>query len=102
MRWLLTGERFDAREAYRIGLVQEVVPAGTERSAAQRIAERIAEQAPLAVAATLANARLAAAKGPEAAAAALPSELTRLAASKDAAEGIRSFAERRDPVFRGD
>jgi enoyl-CoA hydratase/carnithine racemase len=102
MRWLLTGERFDAREAYRIGLVQEVVPAGTERSAAQRIAERIAEQAPLAVAATLANARLATAEGPDAAAAALPRELARLAASKDAAEGMRSFAERRDPVFRGD
>lgn len=102
MRWMLTGDRFDAREALRIGLVQQVVPAGTERAAAQRIAERIAAQAPLAVAATLANARLALTAGPEAAAAALPGELARLARSKDAAEGIRSFAERRDPVFRGE
>ncbi len=59
MRWLLTGDRFDAAEALRIGLVQQVVPHGEQLDAAIAIAERIAAQAPLAVQATLANARLA-------------------------------------------
>ena len=59
MRWLLTGDRFDAAEALRIGLVQQVVPHGEQLDVAIAIAERIAAQAPLAVQATLANARLA-------------------------------------------
>jgi enoyl-CoA hydratase len=101
MRWMLTGDRFDAQEALRIGLVQQVVPAGAERGVAEGIAARIAEQAPRAVAATLANARLALTDA-EAAAAALPGALAALAGSKDAAEGIRSFAERREPVFTGE
>jgi enoyl-CoA hydratase len=101
MRWMLTGDRFDAQEALRIGLVQQVVAAGSERGVAEGIAARIAAQAPLAVAATLANARLAV-TDPEAAAAALPGTLAGLARSRDAAEGIRSFAERREPVFTGE
>jgi enoyl-CoA hydratase len=102
MRWLLTGDRFDAAEALRLGLVQEVVPAGSELDAAIGIAGRIAAQAPLAVAATLANARLAQEQGAAAAVAALPGALARLAASSDAAEGARAFAERRSPRFRGE
>ncbi len=101
MRWMLTGDRFDAAEAQRMGLVQEVVPAGTELSAAMSIAERIAEQAPLAVRATIENARLAATDGSDAAIAALPHALAALAATDDAAEGRAAFAERRLPDFTG-
>lgn len=57
MRWLLTGDAFDAAEAHRIGLVQEVVPDGAQLDRALAIADRIAAQAPLAVQATLASAR---------------------------------------------
>jgi enoyl-CoA hydratase len=101
MRWMLTGDRFDADEALRIGLVQEVVPDGTELSAAVAIAERIAAQAPLAVQATLRSARAArrAAEGPVLAA--LPTELAALAATADAAEALQAFHERRDPVWTG-
>ena len=42
MRWLLTGDFFDAAEALRIGLVQQVVPHGEQVDAAIAIAERIA------------------------------------------------------------
>src|SRR6187402_412338 len=59
MRWILTGDTFDAAEAHRIGLVQEVVPHGEQFARAREIAGRIAAQAPLAVQSALANARLA-------------------------------------------
>jgi hypothetical protein len=47
----------DAAEAYQIGLVQEVVPAGQRVDRAIELASRIAAQAPLGVRATLASSR---------------------------------------------
>ena len=47
MYHLLLCDEFDAHEAHRIGLVQEVVPAGTQVARAVEIAERIAANAPL-------------------------------------------------------
>ncbi|MFD1714074.1 crotonase/enoyl-CoA hydratase family protein [Amnibacterium flavum] len=101
MRWMLTGDLFDATEALRIGLVQEVVPHGEQLTRAIEIAARIAEQAPLAVQATLANARLAIADGDEAAAAELNSQLQTLSASEDAAIGMRAFLTRTAPHYVG-
>jgi enoyl-CoA hydratase/carnithine racemase len=101
MRWMLTGDSFDAAEAHRIGLVQEVVPHGTQLELARQIATRIAAQAPLAVQATLANARAAIRDGDASAEQALQPELVRLAASEDAAEGMRAFVARDEPGFRG-
>lgn len=101
MRWVLTGERFDAVEALRIGLVQEVVPAGEQFVRAKALADRIAAQAPLAVQATLANARLAQSEGDATAAAALGPELARLAASGDARIGMEAFLSRTDAHFTG-
>jgi len=45
MRYLLTGDRFSAEEALRIGLVQEVVEPGRQAERAYEIALRIAKQA---------------------------------------------------------
>ena len=45
----LTGDEFDSAEALRLGLVQEIVPAGQQFERALAYAERVAEQAPLAV-----------------------------------------------------
>ncbi|MEC7524345.1 MAG: crotonase/enoyl-CoA hydratase family protein [Myxococcota bacterium] len=101
MRWLLTGDIFDAAEAHRIGLVQEVVPAGEQKAKAVAIAETIASRAPLGVRATLASARTTAHDGPDAAAAALLDQARALMGSEDAAEGLRSFVERRDAKFSG-
>src|SRR5450432_2177407 len=63
MRFLLTGEEFGAAEALRIGLVQEVVPPGKHVERARALAHLIAKQAPLGVQGSLANARVACAKG---------------------------------------
>jgi enoyl-CoA hydratase/carnithine racemase len=101
MRFLLTGEEFGAAEALRIGLVQQVVPAGTELERATAIAQLIAAQAPLGVQATLANARTAEAHGPAAAVEHLRETLPTILGSADAAEGLQSFIERRVARFTG-
>ncbi len=101
MRFLLTAEEFGAAEALRIGLVQEVVPKGKHVERAREIAALVAKQAPLGVQGTLANARVAATKGPEAATAHLKTLLPPILASEDAREGVASFLERREATFRG-
>lgn len=100
MRWLLTGDLFDAQEALRLGLVQEVVAAGDETARAMELAGTIARQAPLGVYATLRNARLSESDC-EAACAALLDEARGLMGTEDAAEGLKSFLERRDGRFVG-
>jgi enoyl-CoA hydratase/carnithine racemase len=101
MRWLLTGDELDAREAYRIGLVQEVTPPGAQRDRALALAETIARQSPLGVRATLESAREALEEGERAAAASLLPRLKPIMASEDVQEGLRAFLERRDGVFKG-
>lgn len=101
MRWILTGDVFDAAEAYRIGLVQEVVADGEQYDRALAIARRIAAQAPLAVQATLANARLAVRESDAAAEAALQPDLVRLSSSEDARIGMESFVTRTTAIFVG-
>lgn len=103
MRWLLTGDEFDAAEAHRIGLVQEVAEDGAAALArAREIAQTIAERAaPLGVQATLASAHLARGRGEAAAIERLRPDVAALFASEDAAEGVQSFIERRQARFSG-
>jgi enoyl-CoA hydratase/carnithine racemase len=101
MRWLLTGESFDAAEALRMGLVQEVVPHGDQRQRAQQIAEVIAAQSPLGVYATLASSRHALPSDERTAGARLLPDLQPLLASDDMQEGLRAFMERRPGRFSG-
>jgi enoyl-CoA hydratase len=101
MRWILTGDTFDAAEALRIGLVQEVVPTGTQYARAVEIAKRVAAQAPLAVQAALANAKLAIREGDAAAEAQLQPELMRLVATEDSKIGMQAFLSRTTADFIG-
>jgi len=101
MRWILTGDLFDATEAHRIGLVQEVVPDGEQYDRGLELARRIAAQAPLAVQAALANARTAVRESDAAAEASLQPELVRLAASDDARIGMEAFISRTPAEFTG-
>ncbi len=43
-RYALTGERFDAKEAHRIGLVHEIVPLGELEAAGERIVDELLDQ----------------------------------------------------------
>lgn len=98
---LLTGDEFGSDEALRLNFVQKVVPAGTELDAALGIANAIAAQAPLAVVATRLNALKAVEQGPVIAMQEFLATQQRLSRSEDAAEGVRSFVERRDARFQG-
>lgn len=101
MRYLLTGDEFDAATALRLGFVQEVVDPEAVLDRAVVLAQRIAEQAPLAVRATMLNGRKAALEGFDAAAAELDAESAILRRSDDVKEGFRSFVERRKARFTG-
>jgi enoyl-CoA hydratase len=101
MHYLLTGDEFDAQEALRLGLVQEVVPVGQQLERAVAIAETIAAQAPLGVRATLASARKALVDGHDAARRELLPTMRKLMGTEDAQEGVRSFLERRTARFTG-
>jgi len=101
MLHLLTGDEFGSTEALRLNFVQRVVPAGQELEEALRIAGSIAEQAPLSVLATRLNALKAVEQGPMVAAAEFVEIQRRLANTEDAAEGVRSFVEKRPARFQG-
>jgi len=101
MLHLLTGAEFDAAEALRLHFVQKLVPAGTELDEALRLAQIIADQAPLAVVATRLSVLQAIEEGPLAAMAGFDRIQQRLANSADAAEGVQSFIEKRQARFTG-
>ncbi len=95
-RYALTGERFGAAEAHRIGLVHEVVPAAELEATGERIVKALLENAPIAIAETKATAL------DEAAGQMSVSkfeDLIRSHANKrqsaEAVEGLTSFAEKR-------
>ncbi len=101
MRWLLTAETFDATEAHRIGVVQEIVPDDQHLTRAIELAHTIARQAPLGVQATLANARKAIREGDAAAEADLVPTVQKLFTSEDAALGVQAFLTRTQAEFIG-
>jgi enoyl-CoA hydratase/carnithine racemase len=101
MRYLLTGDEFDAAEALRIGLVQEVVEPGRQLARAIELAQIVSGQAPLGVRNTLKSARLALNEGEEAAVQQFLPDIQAIMESEDIKEGIQSFIERRPANFKG-
>jgi len=101
MLMMLTGDRIDANEALRIGLVSRVVQQDQLLATASAIATRIAENAPLAVRAIK---RLVRDGQGLPLAAAIQSEQYVLGVLRDTAdriEGRRAFQEKRKPDFKG-
>lgn len=101
MEILLCADAVDAETAYRMGIVNKVVPSEDLLKEARAYAERIMENAPLAIRATkesaLTGLRLNLKE-------AFEQELMHAAKvfmSEDAKEGPRAFAEKRKPVWKG-
>lgn len=101
MRYLLTSDAFDAQEAYRIGVVQEVVETGRQLERALELAELISIQAPLGVRGTLEAAHRAVYEGPEAAHAALDRQRLAIVDSNDIREGMKALMQKRKPKYTG-
>lgn len=101
MYHLLLVDEFGAAEAHRIGLVQEVVPAGTQIERALEIANRIAANAPLGIQVTKSAARAYVQAAETAGIAAIANIRETVLDTEDAKEGIRSFVERRPAQFVG-
>ena len=100
MSLLLTGEFINAKEAYRIGLVQEIVSLDQVRGRAREIAARICENGPMAVRMTkemtLRSLDMSLTDGLR-----LYHEYSRqVFQSEDMIEGTTAFAEKRKPVFK--
>lgn len=105
MELLLTGRWFDAEEAHRWGLVNEIVPAGQLMDRAWDLARLLASGPPLVYAAIKEVVR----EAEDSRFQDVMNRITRrqlptvdiLYGSEDNLEGARAFAEKRDPVWKG-
>jgi enoyl-CoA hydratase len=98
---ILTGEPIDARRAFDLGLVSRLVEPGAAVDEALRVARQIASAAPLAVRASRRVVLSAALEPDDALRRGSRELLDELLTSEDASEGLRAFAEKREPQWRG-
>lgn len=101
MEMLLVGRTLGAERAYQVGLINDLADAGDLQRAARSMAERLARNGPLAVAAIKSVALRSSGISLEEAFA-LEDEAARLVlGSADAREGIQAFRDKREPRFSG-
>ncbi len=101
LQLILTGEMISAQEAYRIGLVNEIVPAAELIARAEAILKTIASNAPIAVRLSLEAANKGAETSQSEGQLLEASYFGLCAATEDKKEGTSAFLEKRAPRFQG-
>lgn len=102
MEFILRGKPMNARRAYEVGLVNEVVPVGRQVDAALAMAQELAAMAPLVLRTIKRFVRDdVLPRGPSERMALTLSQLGAIQGSRDIEEGRRAFREKRAPGFEG-
>jgi enoyl-CoA hydratase/carnithine racemase len=100
-RLLLTGDRIHGEEAYRIGLLQELLPAADLPERAAEFAHAIASRAPIATQSTKNLIRVAQSTSVDVGLRYENDMFSYLMLTEDAAEGQEAFGAKREPKFHG-
>ncbi len=101
LQMILTGEMISAREAYRVGLVNQVVPQGELMAAAEKMVETILSRSPFAVRRALFAVRYAQQVSFQQGLDIEANLFGEVCGSQDKSEGTRAFLEKRKPSFTG-
>jgi enoyl-CoA hydratase/carnithine racemase len=102
MRYIRTGDHWSGKEAYRMGEVQVVAPDAKEAlETGIRIANKVADCAPLGIKTSLASAHLAIDHCEEEALSKLDAQFGALFHTQDFLEGRKAEAEGRKPAYQG-
>jgi enoyl-CoA hydratase len=101
MEFMLLGRDLTAQRAYEVGMVNQVVPNGSQREAAMIYARILVRSAPLVVEKLKRFALQTMNASPAETAALARQQLLRVRDSEDGAEGRRAFGEKRPPDFKG-
>ena len=97
---LLTGDMINAQEAYRIGLLNQVVPAGQVLKAAQGLARKIASRSAVPISAILDSVETGLKGSLSDGLLHEVDNFASLVESEDMREGVRAFLEKRHPKFQ--
>jgi enoyl-CoA hydratase len=98
---LMTGERFDAQEAARVGLINKVVPAGALSAEIAGLTATLARNAPLSLYANKRTVQAVLQDRADRDMAAINAAMAACFDSADYQEGRRAFMEKRKPAFQG-
>jgi enoyl-CoA hydratase/carnithine racemase len=101
LQLILSGEMIDAQEAYRIGLVNEIVPAAELIARAEAILKKIGTNAPIAVRLSLEAVNKGLETGQAEGLLLEAAYFGLCAATEDKKEGTSAFLEKRRPQFHG-
>lgn len=101
MEIAMLGDRFDAEEAYRIGLVNRVVPKADLQAETDKLARRLANGPTVAIGRTKRMMHASLTNSMEEQLSLEAENFAACSATNDWAEGVTSFAEKRKPEFKG-